>query len=386
MFVRAATPALLLALSLVPAQPVLAQDVPPTTAVPAEHVSGGETARALADLLAGDFVLPDVAERYSAMLRANAAAGNYDDLGEHALALRLSADLQAVARDGHLRVRFDGSMPSPDGPHGAAGGPAAGPRVVMQRAPDVPFVESAQWLAPGIAFIRFNLFPGVEETVTAARQFMETHADARAIIFDVRTHRGGGLAEMDEIFPWLFAQPTHLIDMATRRSVEERMGSPVGDVPTLRLMQGTPQETVREHWATPNQDSRARDAQVFLLTSPRTGSAAEHFVMALQRTGRATVVGTATAGANHFGGEAQLPGGFFAFIPVGRAYDPVTGRDWEGAGLAPDIATPPEQALVRVLTDLGLPAAEAQRLSDAVAPTESMAPFTTRQPGPRTVS
>lgn len=379
MSVRVALSALLFTLSSIPVQPAVAQPMSPPAAL--EQVSGGETARALADVLLGDFVLPDVAERYAAMLRANAAAGMYDALSGHALALRLSADLQAVARDGHLRVRFDEPMPEESGPHGAAGGPAAGSRVVMRRAPDVPFVESAQWIAPGIAFIRFNLFPGVEETVMAARQFMETHADARAIVFDVRTHRGGGLAEMDEIFPWLYAQPTHLIDMATRRSVEERMGSPVADVPTLRLTAGTAQETVRQHWATPNRNSRARDAQVFVLTSPRTGSAAEHFVMALQRTGRATIVGAATAGANHFGGEVQLPGGFFAFIPVGRAYDPVTGRDWEGAGLRPDIAVPPEQALVRVLTDIGLSANEAQRLSDSVAPSEPMSPLM-RLPGP----
>ena len=376
MLVRIATSVLLVALSSIAAQPTLAQ--PMSLPAPLQHVSGGETARVLAEMLAGDFVLPDVAARYAAMLRANAAAGHYDALSGHALALRLSSDLQAVARDGHLRVRFDGPLPREAEPHGAVSGSAGGSRVVTRRAPDVPFVEPAQWIAPGIAFIRFNLFPGVEETVTAARQFMDMHADARAIIFDVRTHRGGGLTEMDEIFPWLFAEPTHLIDMATRRSVEERMGSPVADVPTLRLVEGTPQETVRQHWVTPNRDSRAHDAQLFVLTSPRTGSAAEHFVMALQRTGRATVVGAATAGANHFGGEVPLPGGFFAFIPVGRAYDPVTGRDWEGAGVAPDIATPPEQALVRVLTDLGVSNEEAQRLSDSVAPMESMAQFPAR--------
>lgn len=379
MSIRTFAPALALCLGLNPAFSALAQTAQPTAqSAPATPVSSRDTALALADVLAGDFVYPEAAERYAAMLRANAAAGTYDAMTGNALAIRLSADLQAVASDGHLRVRFDGPMPVDSSPPGAAGGPQAGPRVVMRRAPDVPFVEAAQWLAPGVAFIRFNLFPGVEETVTAAQDFMAAHADARAIIFDVRTHRGGGLAEMDAIFPWLYAEPTHLLDMATRRSVEERMGSPVGDVPTLRLMAGTPQETVRQHWVTPADDTRARDARVFVLTSPRTGSAAEHFVLALQRTGRATIVGTATGGANHFGGEAELPGGYFAFIPVGRSYDPVTGRDWEGGGVAPDIAVAPETALVRVLTDLGIDVAQAQSLSDRVAPAEPMTPMRRR--------
>ncbi len=375
MSIRIFAPAIALCLGLNPALPALAQTAQPAAqSAPATPVSSRDTALALATILGGDFVYPEAAERYAAMLRANAAAGAYDALTGHALAIRLSADLQAVASDGHLRVRFDGPMPA----DGAAGGPQAGPRVVMRRAPDVPFVEAAQWLAPGVAFIRFNLFPGVEETVKAAQDFMAAHADARAIIFDVRTHRGGGLAEMDAIFPWLYAEPTHLLDMATRRSVEERMGSPVGDVPTLRLMAGTPQETVRQHWVTPAADTRARDARVFVLTSPRTGSAAEHFVLALKRTGRATIVGAATGGANHFGGEAQLPGGFFAFIPVGRSYDPVTGRDWEGGGVAPDIAVAPETALVRVLTDLGIDVAQAQSLSDRAAPAEPMTPMRRR--------
>ena len=92
----------------------------------------------------------------------------------------------------------------------------------------------------------------------------------------------------------------------------------------------------------------------------------------MKHTGRGTIVGTVTAGANHFGGEADLPGGYAAFIPVGRTYDPVTLRDWEGDGVAPDIAVAPQDALVRVLTDLGIDPVEAQRLSDSVAPSGSM--------------
>ena len=61
-----------------------------------------------------------------------------------------------------------------------------------------------------------------------------------------------------------------------------------------------------------------------------------------------------------------------AFVPVGRTYDPVTGRDWETVGVAPDVAVPPEQALTWVLTDLGLDAAKAQELSASHAPTLPM--------------
>ena len=61
-------------------------------------------------------------------------------------------------------------------------------------------------------------------------------------------------------------------------------------------------------------------------------------------------------------------GGYAAFIPVGRTYDPDTGQDWEGAGVQPDIAVPPAEALVRALTELGIAPGEAKALSDAHRP------------------
>jgi hypothetical protein len=36
-----------------------------------------------------------------------------------------------------------------------------------------------------------------------------------------------------------------------------------------------------------------------------------------------------------------------ATIPVGRSINPVSGTNWEGAGIQPDIACPAEEALVR---------------------------------------
>jgi hypothetical protein len=61
-----------------------------------------------------------------------------------------------------------------------------------------------------------------------------------------------------------------------------------------------------------------------------------------------------------------------AFVPVGRTYDPKTGKDWEGVGVLPDIETAPEDALRRVLELEGLEAAEAARLSAERMPSQPM--------------
>lgn len=341
---------------------VTAASAAPATACAASgstHPASAEGAACrLADELEKAFVYPEQGKAYAAALRAHVAAGKYAGMSVDDAAKAMTADLQAVAVDGHLHV-----MRLPEEGEGP-GGP--GPRA------NFPLLEQGGWIAPGIAFLRINAFFRDPDQTAAVAKFMADHAEAEAIIFDIRTHRGGGLDQMDVIFPWLFAKETRLVTMAMRRSVEEEQGTPFGETPSLRLTSGTPLEVVREHWATPNADARLRDAKVYLLTSRRTGSAAEHFALAMKHTGRATLVGSNTAGANHFGGGVELTGRFGAFVPVGRTYDPVTGKDWEGDGVAPDVAVAPEAALEWVLKDLGLDAGKAAELSTSHAPTLPM--------------
>jgi hypothetical protein len=366
-------PVAVLALSVLSLPPAVVAQPAPAAASPAATRAMVMT---LADKLAADFVFPEQGARYAAALRAEAAAGVYDGLTGAPLAMRLTDDLQAVAPDGHLRVMFQGVGGGPQlvmaPPAGAAPPPpGAQPRMIMMQ-PPAP-MEQARWLAPGIAFVRFNLFPGGPEATEAARQFMAAHADAKVIIFDLRTHMGGGLDEMDAIFPWLYARPTKLVTMATRSAVDKAGGSPVSDGPTLRRVPSDPATVNREHWVTPGPDKRLNDATVYVLTSGMSASAAEHFASALKTSGRATLVGRKTYGANHFGGDQELGGDFTAFIPVGRTFDPATGKDWEGTGVAPDIDVPAEDALIKALTLAGVAPEKAAALSAEVAPAMPMA-------------
>ncbi len=352
-------PALLLAAGMA-AGPILAS--PPAYA--ADEASADAVAEKYAALLERDYVYPETGRRYAAAIRAGIKAGRYKALSGPALGEAIDADVNAVAPDGHLRLRAPEAARTP-----AAAAP--GGAAPVRRPPKVP-VEQAGWIAPGIAFIRFNVFPQDAAVTAAAAKFMADHADSKAIIFDIRTHNGGGLDQMDVIFPWLFAEPTRLVTMATRASVDARGGSPIDGLASMRMAKGDEGMVAREHWATPCADKRLRDAKVYVLTSGASASAAEHFSLAMKHTGRGTLVGAPTAGANHFGTGEDLGGGYGAFIPVGRTYDPGTGKDWEGEGVLPDIAVAPADALVRVLTDLGVAPAEAKALSDAHMPSWPM--------------
>lgn len=336
-------------------------------------VNARAIAKSLAKRLVSDFVYPEQGARYAAALNAKADAGGYDALKGVELATKLSDDLQAIARDGHLRVMFEGAggghkivIERPKDAKDGAPPSAAAPKIIRMTPP--PEMEQARWIAPGIAFVRFNLFPGGAKATESARQFMANHIKAKTIIFDVRTHMGGGLDEMDAIFPWLFAKPTRLAAMATRKSVDEAGGSPIADVPSLRIVQGDPNFVTREHWVTPGRDKRLNKAKVYVLTSGFSGSAAEHFALAFKHTGRGTLIGRATYGANHFGSDQDLGGGYTAFIPVGRSYDPKTGKDWEGVGVAPDIDVGADVALIKALTLSGVSPEKAAKLSAEVAP------------------
>jgi C-terminal processing protease CtpA/Prc len=156
--------------------------------------------------------------------------------------------------------------------------------------------------------------------------------------------------------------------MATRASVDKAGGSPVTDGPSLRRVSSDADTVNREHWVTPGSDKRLNGAKVYVLTSGMTASAAEHFASALQTSGRATLIGRKTFGANHFGGDQELGGGYTAFIPVGRTFDPKTGKDWEGGGVAPDVDVPAEDALIEALKRAGVAPDKAAALSAEVAP------------------
>ena len=290
----------------------------------------------LADQIERDFVFPETARAYAARLRAQLAAGAYDRAGDaRAFATMVTDDLQAVAPDGHLGMKAPGAGV----PMRAGGAP-------------VPEMERQGWIAPGIAFVRFNAFMGAPATLQGIDAFLDGHQGAKALIVDLRAHRGGGPAEMDVIFPRLYAEPRTLMVMDTRASVAETPPSP------MMIRVAGPAEIVRdEHRVTPRSPrSPWATTPVILLTSGRTASAAEHFASALKESGRATLIGEVTAGAGNYGRIAELPGGYTAFIPFGHSYYPGT-KGWEGTatlGVAPAEAarlsatwSPPAEEMAR---------------------------------------
>jgi len=354
---------------------------PPGPGAHPRRFTGAVTA--LADKLEASYVIRDVGARYAARLRANLAQGAYDAFSDAgAIADQLSDDLQAVAPDGHLQVMEesnltpDGHMRRPPrrnpltrvtraadpgnpprdsrgprvihGPEGPGGlGGASGPGGPDGRRRMSP-IGDIRWVADGVAYIQLYESPGTPENVAAVDRFMAEHASAKAIIIDARGHHGGTSAEMDVMLPYLYATETPLVDMEVTEEVEHgQRGTPPPDFPPqMRKVPAPPGMVRREQVVTPHAtEHRLFTAKVFYLTSAQTASAGEHLAFALKRTGRAVLIGERTAGANHFGNWEPIGDGIAAFIPLGRTFDPVTGADWEGVGVDPDVAVPADGAL-----------------------------------------
>ena len=86
------------------------------------------------------------------------------------------------------------------------------------------------------------------------------------------------------------------------------------------------------------------DKPVYVLISKVTFSGGEGFAYNLQTRKRATLVGEKTDGGAHVGASYRLHPHFEVFIPIGRSINPITGTNWEGIGVTPDISIPSERA------------------------------------------
>lgn len=339
----------LLAAALALAHPAAAAPAPAAGAERPADFAPRRVAADLARAVEQMFLYPDVGRRYAAAIRSNAAAGAYDGITDRAaFAARLTADLQLVSAEGHLRVLAGHSRS------------AVAPR---------PALEDAGWVAPGVAYVRLNNMLGAPDTLARLDNFLQSHDDARTLLIDLRGNAGGGLAEMDLILPWLYRAPALLMRMDSRAGVGR---NPMAGIPSMRRQPAPPGILRFDHWVVPRLPATPlADARVCVLTSASTISAAEHLALALQHSGRARIVGERTSGAGHYGPIVRLADGFAAFIPVGRSYEADSGVGWEGTGVAPDIAVPQQQALATALSVCAGPESATRQPADTDKPLQS---------------
>lgn len=270
------------------------------------------------------YVFPEVAKKMRADIESRLVKKEYDGLNSStAFADRLTKDLQAISKDKHLRVRYS-HQPIPV--RTSAGEPTEA-EIERQRA-NVRRInfgfERVERMNGNIGYIDLRGFSDHEsgaETVAAAMNFL---ANTDALIFDLRQNGGGSPFMVALISSYLFGdKPVHLNDLYWR-----------------------PGDKTDSFWTKPESAAkRFPDKDVYILTANRTFSAAEEFTYNLKNLKRATIIGETTGGGAHPGGMFRLSDHFSAFVPTGRAINPISKANWEGTGVEPDIKVPKEQAL-----------------------------------------
>jgi hypothetical protein len=301
------------------AVPALAQFGPPkdftVTAAERDQVIQGSIEK-----LNANYVFPDVAKKMGEAVAARAAKGEYASItSAKALADKLTADFREVSHDKHLHMEFDAKPMMPDDD--------AGPAEAQQRdfMSKINFgFEKVERMRGNVGYIDIRgfvppLYGG--ETATAAMSFV---ANTDALIIDLRQNGGGTPAMIAYVLSYLFDEPQHVNDIFDRTTNETRQWWTSPHVAGLRYGGKKP---------------------VYVLTSSHTFSGGEEIAYDLKNLKRATLIGETTGGGAHPVRPFKVSEHFAIGVPFARAISPVTKTNWEGTGVAPDIAVPADKAL-----------------------------------------
>ena len=101
----------------------------------------------------------------------------------------------------------------------------------------------------------------------------------------------------------------------------------------------------RQFWSLPYvPGTRYVDRPVYVLTSSHTFSGGAELCYNLQALGRAELIGETTGGGAHPTRGYPISRAVHIAIPFARSVNPITGTNWEGTGVVPDVAVPEAEA------------------------------------------
>lgn len=304
-------------------------------------------------LVEAHYLDPQVAGTVSAILADGLTEGRYP-ADAPALAVAVTADLQSVNGDKHLRLlHHEETLPE------CTPGDDSEEFAAMARWADQTCggVACARRLAGNVGYLDLQpiLFPVViaGEFITAAMTLLAT---ADALIIDLRRCLGGDPAMVPFLVSYLWNhEPTQLSGLRERGGSQPRQAWTLPYVPGRRPGKATP---------------------TYVLTSATTFSGGEQLSYDLQQLGRATVIGERTRGGANAREGFRVHPHLEATISVAEAIHPKTGTNWEGTGVTPDIQATSAQArdiayklaLQDVIKAGGTAAAEASTALTATQP------------------
>ena len=313
-------PLLALALCLATAAAAAAAQHRPDK-VPVDAATRKAVIAELSTQLKANYVFPDVAAQVATALAAKDASGGYAQATDsEAFADALSSDLRTLGRDGHFHVGYDPQFrPSPANAVPDAATLERMRREISSRGFGLERIER---LPGNVGYLELRGFGPTSMVAPAISAAMTVLSGTDALILDLRRNGGGE----PETVAWLMS---HFFAPGDERHLND-----------LYFRTG---DTTRQYWTTSAAGPRYL-RPVYVLTSARTFSGGEECAYDFQTQKRATIVGEKTGGGANPGDGFAIGRGYAAFIPNGRAINPVTKTNWEHVGVTPDIAVPAADA------------------------------------------
>jgi C-terminal processing protease CtpA/Prc len=273
---------------------------------------------ALARIVA-EYIDEDKAIQTADFVRDRLDAGLYEALRAEALCELVTQDLQQVTNDKHLRLLWS------DEPQEVGGAEEDEEFFADLARSENQGIRRVERLIDDIGYISTTLVAEPADAAMVISAAMTLIANTRALILDLRENRGGSTYGMAYWCSYFFpeGESVHLTDVYRRTTGQTQQFWTLPYVPGQRYL----------------------DRPVYVLTGPVTFSGAEDLAYNLKVRNRATLVGESTRGGAHPTGYYPLTEHITVTVPYARSINPVTGGDWEGVGVAPDLAVPADKAL-----------------------------------------
>ncbi|HEY6469257.1 MAG TPA: S41 family peptidase [Candidatus Dormibacteraeota bacterium] len=268
------------------------------------------------------YIFPDRAAEAERLLRANLAEGKYPEPVSEELCQVINEDLFAASVDKHLRLIWHqanedtGESPQSDEELIAA-------LREMFRVENYG-IRRVERLGGNVGLIALTIIP---EASTAGDPFaaaMRLVQHTNGLILDLRPTLGGAPDGVALLASFFFSD---------------------GEVQLSDIIEG-PNGPARQFWTSGYLSGpRYLDRPVYVLVSGKTFSGGEALAYDLQALGRVTVVGEVTRGGAHPSTVVSLGDNVELRLPIARSVSPITGTNWEGVGVTPDVAVAADAAL-----------------------------------------
>jgi tetratricopeptide (TPR) repeat protein len=275
----------------------------------------------IGSLLESRYVFPDRAKKCAEEFRLKGRSESYASLENAAeFAEKMTSDLQEITADKHFLVRLIEASDMGEKTESSLHHPV---RLFRLRNQEHFGFARLDWLDGNIGYVDIRRFYSPAEAKDMVVAVMRLLSTADAIIIDLRKNQGGAGELLPFLCAYFFEHPTQLSSWYSREL-----------------------DFLQEFWTAREVEGELlTDVPLFLLTSQKTFSAAESLAYDLKVRKRATIVGEPTKGGAHSVDLYKIDDQFEVYIPTARAVNPVTGGNWEGTGVIPDVPVPAASAL-----------------------------------------